>query len=126
MILFLLINLSCMNPETRYEYADGSANRYIITASSLEYVPVTPEQSSTGTYSGGDPKTVSISAEQFKSIGGLFDKAVSNKSVHMKDRIKTSGAVSIIKGDTRTDVILVPGCAEKEAIEGLLKKILAE
>lgn len=126
LILLLLVNLSCMKPDLRYVYADGSANRYIITADTLEYDPVTPEESSTGTYSGGDPKSVSISAEQFESIGQLFDKAIANKAVHIADRMKTSGAISIVKGSNRTEAILAPGCAEKDAIEGLLKQILAE
>lgn len=125
-LLLLLINLSCMKSDHRYVYADGSANRYIITRDTLEYDPVTPAESSTGTYSGGDPKTVAISSEQFESISQLFDKAVANKAVHIEDRIKTSGAISVVKGDTRTQVILAPGCAEKEAIESLLKKILSE
>lgn len=125
-ILLLLVNLSCMKPEHYYVYADGSANKYTITANTLEYDPVTPEESSTGTYSGGDPKTVSISAEQFESIGQLFDKAVANKAVQIEDRIKTSGAISIVRGDSRTQVVLAPGCAEKAAIESLLKRILSE
>ena len=124
-ILLLLINSSCMNSDHRYVYADGSANLYIISSDSLEYDPITPEESSTGIYSGGEPKTVSISTEQFKSISQLFDKALANKAVHIEDRMKTSGAISIIKGDVRTQIILAPGCAEKEAIESLLKQILA-
>ena len=125
-ILFLLINFSCMKPDHHYVYADGSANRYIITSDTLKYDPVRPEESSTGTYSGGDPKVVSISPEQFESIGQLFDKAFANKAVHIEDRIKTSGAISIVKGETRTQIILAPGCDEKEAIESLLKQILAK
>jgi hypothetical protein len=31
-----------------------------------------------------------------------------------------------MKGDTHTQIILAPGCVEKEAIESLLKRILAE
>lgn len=124
--LILLINLACMKPEQSYVYADGSANRYIITPISIEYDPVTPEESSTGTYSGGDPKTVSISPEQFELIGQLFDKAVANKSVHIEDRMKTSGAISIVRGDKTTGVILAPGCKEKEEIERTLKGMLRE
>jgi hypothetical protein len=126
LILLLLVNLSCMKSDHHYVYADGSANRYIITHGTLEYDPVTPEESSTGTYSGGDPKTVSISAEQFDSINRLLDQAIANKAVHIEGRIKTSGAISIVKGGTHTQVILAPGCAEKEAIESLLKEILSE
>jgi hypothetical protein len=126
LILLLLINFSCMKTDHRYVYADGSANRYIITADSLAYDPVTPAESSTGTYSGGDPKIVSISASQFAAITQLFDEAVANKTVHIEDRIKTSGAISIVKGDVRTQIILAPGSSEKEAIESLLKQILAD
>jgi hypothetical protein len=126
LVILLLINFSCMKSNHRYVYADGSANRYLITSDSLEYDPVTPEESSTGTYSGGSPKTVSISAEQFRSISQLFDQAIANKVVHIEDRMKTSGAISVVKGDLRTQIILAPGCAEKEAIEILLKQILAE
>lgn len=124
--LLVLINLSCMKSDRRYVYADGSANRYIITSDTLKYDPITPAESSTGTYSGGDPKTISISAEQYDAIGQLFDKALENKSVHIPDRMKTSGAITITKGDTHTQAILAPGCAEKEAIENLLKQILSE
>jgi len=115
-----------MKSVQRYEYADGSANRYIITSDSLEYDPVTPAESSTGTYSGGEPKTVSLSAEQFKSISQVIDKALANKDVHIQDRIKTSGAITIVKGDIHIQVILAPGCTEMESIEKLLKQILAE
>lgn len=124
--ILLVINFSCMKPDHRYQYSDGSANRYIITPNTLEYDPITPAESSTGTYSGGDPKTVSISVRQFEAIGQLFDKALGNKAVHIQDRMKTSGAISIVKGGTHSTAILAPECAEKEAIETLLKKILNE
>jgi hypothetical protein len=124
LFFLLLTNLSCMKTDRRYEYADGSANRYIITTSKLEYDPVTPAESSTGTYSGGDPKIVTISAAQFEEIGQLFDKALRNEAVHIQDRMKTSGEILVIKGDAQTRVVLAPGCAEKEEIESLLKKSL--
>ena len=125
-LLLLLINLSCMKPIHQYIYADGSANRYIITPTTLEYDPVKPEESSTGMYSGGDPKTIAISAAQFDSIRSVLDKGISNKAAHMQDRIKTSGLITVQKGDTRTQVVLTPNCEEKKAIEDLLKKTLSK
>src|SRR5687768_1138821 len=109
LILVLLVNFACMKTTNRYIYADGSANRYIITSNTLEYDPIKPEESSTGMYSGGDPKTVSISAGQFDSIRHVFENAVSNRAVHIENRIKTSGAIDIFNGDTHTHVILAPG-----------------
>ena len=126
LILIFLVSVSCMKSAYQYTYSDGSANRFIITPDTLEYDPVTPEESSTGTYSGGDSKTVSISPEQFDSIRHLFDKAISNTAEHIGDRIKTTGAIAVVKGNARTQVILAPGSAEKEAIENLLRKIMSE
>src|SRR5687768_4200806 len=126
LILVLFVSVSCMKSAYQYTYSDGSANRYIITPGTLEYDPVTPEESSTGTYSGGDPKTRSISPEQFDTIRDLLEKAISNTAVHIEDRIKTSGAISVVKGNARTQVILAPGSDEKEAIENLLGKIMSE
>lgn len=125
-LLLLLINLSCMKPIHQYIYADGSANRYIITPTTLEYDPIKPEESSTGMYSGGDPKSISISAAQFDSIRDLLDKAIANKTIHIQDRMKTSGLIAVFKGDTQTQVILSPACEEKKAIEDMLKKTLSK
>jgi hypothetical protein len=125
-LLLLLINLSCMKPTHQYIYADGSANRYIIKPTTLEYDPVKPEESSTGMYSGGDPKSISISPEQFDSICNLLDKAIRNKAAHIQDRMKTSGQITVVKGDTSTQVILSPTSEEKKAIEDLLKGMLSK
>jgi hypothetical protein len=59
-ILFILFTVTaCMSTST-YQYADGSANVYRIKPDSLEYIPVKPEESSTGMYSGGEPKKVAL------------------------------------------------------------------
>ena len=42
-----------MPTQSLYEYADGSANLYSLNGNTLSYDPVRPEESSTGTYSGG-------------------------------------------------------------------------
>jgi hypothetical protein len=56
-----------MSTPTHYQYADGSANVYIIKADSLEYIPVTPEESATGMYSGGEPKKAVLTPEEFRN-----------------------------------------------------------
>ncbi|MDD3741493.1 MAG: hypothetical protein PHH30_09640, partial [Bacteroidales bacterium] len=49
-------------------FADGNANTYKISQSTITYTPVTKEQSSSGIYSGGEAKIASISKEQFADI----------------------------------------------------------
>jgi hypothetical protein len=55
-------------------FADGSGNRYTIASDAadanahLVYEPITPEQSSSGTYSGGSPVDRQISAENTSEL----------------------------------------------------------
>jgi hypothetical protein len=114
-----------MNRPMQYEYADGSANLYLLTETSLEYLPVKPEESSTGMYSGGDPKTVVVTPAEFNELKDLFDKALENTSIHIPDRMKTSGMISAI-GSTKKQCIIKPYCEEMKAIEGTLKKVLSK
>jgi hypothetical protein len=125
-LLLILTTLipGCMNTSVQYEYADGSANRYIITPTLLTYDPVKPEESSTGMYSGGEPAEVSLSKEEFEALQSLFDMAIANTAVHINDRIKTSGMITVITGTEPNHYILTPGCAEMIALEAKLKGFL--
>lgn len=115
---------ACMNPSPQYTYADGSANRYIITASSLQYLPIKPEESSTGMYSGGDPANVNLTEAQFKSVQQLLEKAISATGNHITDRIKMSGAVTRTTASDTVTIILKPGVPEQVALESALKQLL--
>ena len=122
--IFLLItylSFSCTNNPTQYEYADGSGNRYILTPTSLSYIPVKPGESSSGTYSGGEPKEILLKDGQFNSIRTLLDNAINNTSIHIQDRVKMSGAISIVYKKERKQYILRPGSEELKAIEELHK-----
>lgn len=113
-----------MTTQRYYEYADGSANVYKLTGTTLEYDPIRPEESSTGTYSGGNPKTVTLTNAQADSLRVLMDKGFANTSVQIPDRVKGSGLIRIGDGKDRKQCILVQGCAEIKTIEGALKKCL--
>jgi hypothetical protein len=116
-----------MNNTRQYEYGDGSGNRYVLTSSTLSYVPVRVEESSSGTYSGGDPKEILLKGNQFNSIRELLDKAISkslSSSIHIEGRAKMSGVISVLDKNERKEYILKPGSEEMKAIEALLKELL--
>ncbi len=115
---------ACMNNSDYYQYADGSANVYIITSDSLEYIPVKPEESSTGMYSGGEPKKTALSIQEFRNVRFMLEAAKKNHAAHIPERIKTSGIITTISGDESTNFILRPGCKEITEIETQLKKLL--
>ncbi|HEY3406288.1 MAG TPA: hypothetical protein VGK59_23030 [Ohtaekwangia sp.] len=113
-----------MSPAIHYEYADGSANRYVITATQLEYIPVKPEESSTGMYSGGEPKKVTITPQQFEAVQRALEQAINTPSIHIPDRMKTSGLIIRKEGDKTSQYILKPKSEAIAEIENLLNGIL--
>ncbi len=122
-LFFNFILLACMH-STSYQYADGSANVYIIKPDSLEYLPVKPEESSTGFYSGGDPRKVALTTEEFGNVQYMLEAAKKKHEIHIPDRIKTSGMITTFSGSEKTHFILEPGCKEITTIESELKKLL--
>jgi len=113
-----------MESSVHYEYSDGSANRYIITKDSIQYIPVKPEESSTGFYSGGEPGREKINHEQFNDVQKLFEAAMNKSEIQMDGRMKTSGLIVKIMPEETKRVILKPGVPEIAAIESALKDLL--
>ena len=121
--LIIVFAISCVADSVQYEYADGNGNLYVITKRNLNYVPVKPEESSTGTYSGGQPKTMSLTTEQFESIREALEAGIKSDN-HIQDRVKMSGVISVIGEKDKTQYILTPGSPEIKTIETLLKEII--
>lgn len=119
-----ILIISCMNESVRYEYADGNANIYLLSETELRFVPVKPAESSTGLYSGGEPRNVTVTKAQFQELKELFDSALDNSASHIKDRMKTSGLISMIGSSSKEQCIIKPGCAEMIEIEKTLKRML--
>jgi hypothetical protein len=76
-----------------FRYADGSNNVYLLSSkdskiATLEYKPMKPRFSSSGTYDGGTPQKKQISAKEYQSIRSLFEKIVNNRSNHTGKRKK--------------------------------------
>ncbi len=113
-----------MNKSPQYEYADGSANVYRITDSTLNFIPVKPAESSSGIFSGGVPKTVQLKPSEFNQIRTVLEQGISNKGIHITNRVKMSGAITAINGKESRQYILKPNSMELRTIEELLNQIL--
>lgn len=85
------------------KYADGAANIYHFAQEttggpvSFEYVPVTPEQSSTGTYSGGEPRKATLAADdpRIDELWQRVERLEADTASHGPDRNKGTGAFAI-------------------------------
>jgi hypothetical protein len=80
------------------EHAVGGAPRY-------EYRPVTPAQSSTGTYSGGDPRSGPLDAEEVDALWRLVEAAAAATAGHTDARAKGTVALAA-SGPTDASVVL--------------------
>jgi hypothetical protein len=82
-------------PPWSIRYDDGSANAYNIDSdgdgATLVYRPVRPEESSTGMYSGGAPRSGRIDAAAVATLWQRIAALEGNTGLHQKDRNKGTG-----------------------------------
>jgi hypothetical protein len=104
----------------RYVYADGSGNRFVITADRLVYEPVRPEQSSTGMYSGGEPGDVSLGEDQCARLEELIRAFAGDAEHRIEERTKGSGL--LVDGDTQ--VLVDMRSPHRAALERELRALL--
>lgn len=126
--LFLFLSLAFgikTNAQTYYVYSDGNSNSYTLDEKKLVYTPVTPEESSSGTYSGGKAKKAGITKDTFKHVAALLDKAMSEKEQQQENReMGTAQIVKFSKSKARKKVILKSNASYKEKIEDVFKSLL--
>jgi hypothetical protein len=125
-LLFTLISFSCMNSTRTYEYADGNGNVYTLAAKTLSFDPVKKEESSSGMYSGGEPKTVPITTVQYDSIRSMLETAMNDQSIQINDRVKMSGAISVSEDGSISRFVISPGSEILIKIETYLKVIISK
>lgn len=125
---FLLFFISISLFSNEYIYLDGSANEYILFSKDknyfLKYNPVKKENSSSGIYSGGEKKQVSISKEDFIAFKIRFKKALKSKFFTEKREMMTGYIYIKKKEKILEEKILLPNSPEKHELERTLKQIL--
>ncbi len=124
MLLFFPFFQTIGTPQPEYKIADGSGNQYFITTKEIEYIPVKPENSSTGMYSGGEYVKKTITPEQYSELVKKVEAVEENKQLRIKDRIKGSFAISIVHGAKEKSFLVNRGGTEISALEQYLKQLI--
>jgi hypothetical protein len=123
--IFFLSMASCKTQDIiKYVYSDGNNNSYIIRKTELEYKPVTPMESSSGVYSGGNPRTIDLTQSEYDKIVAVLNKAIEDKSMHIDQRIMMSGLISVENQSGKQTYILGARSNSKAEIEAILKELL--
>ena len=94
---FILFIGVCQAQQTKIDYYDSPGNAYHITKTTIQYVAMTPMQSSSGTYNGGENKTIKINPKQFATVKSFAYKLKMDKANHTTERLKGNGAIVINK-----------------------------
>ena len=124
-ISFLFMISSFITAQENYIYSDESSNNYIISETQIKYEPVTKENSSSGTYSGGEPKTKTLSKTDFEKISALFKEVFTAKVDQQQNREMMTGLLIHKKGKkTIQQVVIKPKSTYISKIEVLLKSLL--
>lgn len=103
----------------RHAYVDGNNNTYEI-GDRLDYVPITPAHSSSGVYSGGDPKSVALDADARAALIELLDRIATDTDNVLDTR--PMGCGTVIRGETRT--FCRASSPLKQALETMLRGLL--
>jgi len=103
-------------------YADGAANEYRFEASGDEvrfsYSPVTPERSSTGRYSGGEPRDERLPHDdpRLRLLWRQVSALENDRAHHAEHRAKGDGAFTMtLEGETRSFLVRRPALTAFEA-----------
>ena len=120
--VLIILNMSSINAQsTIMVYTDQNNNTYTITETSVEYDPITPAESSSGMYSGGEPWKKKIDNEVFYVIETWFNDISKDKPQHLKKRIKPSIVLSVKKGKKKEKVLIAKPNKEFDEYMKLLK-----
>lgn len=106
-----------------YVYSDGSANRYVFNKNEFEYFPVSPAQSSSGTYSGGTYINKKPELSLFYAVVDNIKMAYETKTDHTDIRQMGSGLIEISEPGSQSKFMIKMGSKSQQLIEAALKKI---
>lgn len=80
-----------------YQYIDGNGNLWRITKDSVQYVPIKPENSSSGFYSGGEPFEKKLEEAVFQHVETLFLEALRSNPATGSDHQLTKGTATVVQ-----------------------------
>ena len=122
-IVIFLVFLTgvCQAQQTKVDYYDSPGNAYHITKTTIQYVAMTPMESSSGTYNGGENKTIKINSQQFATIKSFVYKLKMDKPNQTNERLKGNGAIVINKLNFQIKMKSVL----KKRFEEYLRKLLS-
>lgn len=109
------------------KYYDGSGNRYAIDeAKKITFKPITPNESSSGMYSGGSPWSRTLDDAEYAQLVTLFDSAFADPDGESNSRGRQMGSGLCEKSTNeggQQSTTLPMNNATKRELEQYLKRL---
>ena len=113
------------SPPWSVRYHDGSGNTFQFEPTEtgerarFSYSPVTPERSSSGLYSGGDPASGTLDVERVRGLWKRLLQLEAETALHVEERGKGTGLFRIVTSVRERSFIVVRGDLLRELDEFL-------
>ncbi len=121
--LFLVFSYSLL-AYPNFVYLDGNGNQYQLDQTHFSYKPILPIESSSGFYSGGDPKKIQLTIKQKQEIEKLFERISKTKENEKgKFREKGTGLLIYTEKENRVEILYKKDSKTKKQIEKILTSI---
>jgi hypothetical protein len=106
-----------------YTYADGNANRYVFSKNGFEYFPVSPAESSSGSYDGGRYIKKLPDLNQFYELVDIIKASFEATVDHNQNREKGTGLIEVrgVDNNLVNTWILKYNAPSQEKLEAQLK-----
>jgi len=106
-------------------YADFNNNQYTLSGAKLTYNPIQPINSSSGTYSGGEPMESQLTEDQLTEIYQAASILADKESLHLEKRRMLTAVLSFKPATAETSIRYILARSEEvQAFETLLKEAL--
>lgn len=112
--------------DATFTFVDGSNNTYTITQEEINYDPITPEESSSGEYSGGDPAKAKVKMREFEALIEIISEAMAATDQHAASREMGTAIVSKVVEGEKTSVMLKRGSKMSKRIKEFLDEMIAD
>jgi hypothetical protein len=122
-MIFIVTIISCgiKTSQMNYSYTDQNNNSYYISENEIRYVPISPSESSSGVYSGGTKKSVSISKTQFSEISKKCDAFFNAPNLQTNQR-RMMTSILRFSNSSESKKIILKTSEEREELEYILKE----
>lgn len=118
MVLWFMQSCPQSNHDGMIIYMDQNNNRYEISGNQLKYISVRSQNSSSGTYSGGEDREIGINEDDFNHLKQLSFKLIEATETHAPKR-EMMTAVLIVSGHN----VILRNSPERQRLESSLLEL---